>query len=114
MNDRDASHLEDMITYALDAIEMFGDADADALAGDKMRRYAVMRAVEVVGEAATRVSAEARASLPSVPWRAAVGMRNMLIRAYAGIDVKILADTVRRDFPSLVKVLREALGESAP
>jgi uncharacterized protein with HEPN domain len=113
MNDRDASHLEDMISYALDAIEMLGSADADTLAGDKMRRYA-LGAVEVVGEAAGRVSAETRGSLPAVPWRAAIGMRNILIHAYAGIDLKILADTVRDHFPSLVSVLREVLGESAP
>jgi len=114
MNDRDASHLEDMICYALDAIEMLGSADADALAGDKMRRYALVRAVEVVGEAATRVSAETRASLPAVPWRSAIGMRNILIHAYASIDLKNLADAVRNHFPSLVGVRREVLGESAP
>jgi uncharacterized protein with HEPN domain len=114
MTGGDESYLEDMLSYALDAIELLADADAVALASDKMRRYAVTRAVEIVGEAATRVSAERRAALPDIPWRAAIGMRNILIHGYAGLDVAILANTVRGQFPTLVEDLRKALGESAP
>ena len=114
MSDRDQSYLEDMLAYALDAIELLGDADGEALAADKMRRYAVIRAVEIVGEAANRVSEARRAELPEVPWRAAIGMRNVLIHNYAGLELSVVADTVRNGFPELVTVLRRALGETAP
>ncbi len=100
MTGGDESYLEDMLSYALDAIELLADA--------------VTRAVEIVGEAATRVSAERRAALPDIPWRAAIGMRNILIHGYAGLDAAILANTVRGQFPTLVEDLRKALGESAP
>jgi uncharacterized protein with HEPN domain len=110
MSERDLSHLEDMVAYALDAIELLGDADAQALGADKMRRYAVIRAAEIVGEAASRVSAERRAVLPEVPWRSAIGMRNILVHGYGGLDLAILVDTVRNHFPSLVETLRRVVG----
>ena len=114
MTDRDQSHLEDMLSYALDAIELLGDADAIALADDKMRRYAVTRAVEIVGEAAANVTVERRSQLSSVPWRSVIGMRNVLIHGYAGFDLAILVDTVRSHLPPLVETLRAALGGSQP
>lgn len=113
MNDRDQGHLEDTLSYALDAIELLGGATATGLASDKMRRYAVTRAVEVVGEAASRVSEEGKATLPQLPWREAIGMRNVLIHGYAGLDLSILTDTVRRNFPKLIEDLRQVLGESS-
>lgn len=111
MSDRDQSYLEDMLAYALDAIELLGDADAPALAADKMRRYAVIRAVEIVGEAASKVSPDRSAALPEVPWRAATSMRNALIHNYPGLNLAIVADTVHNDFPGLVTVLRGVLGD---
>ncbi|HZZ89989.1 MAG TPA: HepT-like ribonuclease domain-containing protein [Caulobacteraceae bacterium] len=113
MTDRDPSYLEDMISYASDAIELLAGADAVALSSDKMRRYAVIRAAEIVGEAASNVSAPRRATLTGVPWRAVIGMRNVLIHGYTGLDLNILVDTVRNHFPVLIGVLRDALGEGS-
>jgi uncharacterized protein with HEPN domain len=111
MNDRDQSYLEDMLSYARDAIELLGDADADALKLDKRSRYAVIRAVEVVGEAAAKVSNEGRIALPAAPWRQAVGMRNALIHGYQGLDIGLVVETVRDHFPPLIRLLSEALGD---
>lgn len=111
MNDRDQSLLEDMLAYAADAIELLGDRDAAAMALDKRTHYAVIRAVEVVGEAASKVSADGRASLPAVPWRQAIGMRNMLIHGYASLDLGLIVETVRDHFPPLVEQLKRALGD---
>ena len=114
MSDRDQSYLEDMLSYTLDAIELLGAASVDELATDKMRRYAVTRATEIVGEAATNVSVEGRAALSAIPWRSVIGMRNVLIHGYVGLDLTILVDTVRNHFPPLVEMLREALKDSQP
>lgn len=112
MNDRDQSLLEDMLVYATDAVELLGDADASALAVDKRTRYAVIRAVEVVGEAASKVSAEGRGALPALPWRQAIGMRNVLIQGYNSLDLGLIVKTVRDHFPPLVELLKSALGET--
>jgi hypothetical protein len=82
MTGSDASYLDDMLSYGLDAIEL-GEADAAALASDKMRG-------------------------------AASGLRDVLIHGYAGLDLTILADTVRIQSPSLIDDRRRALGKTAP
>ena len=111
MNERDQSLLEDMLGYASDAIALLGDRDAPGLANDKRSQYAVIRAVEVVGEAASKVSEGCRAMYPALPWRQAVGMRNVLIHGYNSLNLGLLVETVRDHFPPLVELLESALGE---
>jgi uncharacterized protein with HEPN domain len=110
MNGRDQSYLEDMLSFAEDAIELLGEADAPALAVDKRTRYAVIRAMEVVGEAAAKISEETRGRLAEAPWRQIVGMRNVLIHGYRGLDMTVVVETVRNHFPVLVAQLKRALG----
>jgi uncharacterized protein with HEPN domain len=111
MIDRDPSYLEDMLAYAKDAVDLLGSADAAALESDKRTRYAVIRAVEVVGEAAAKVSPEARAHLSDLPWRQIAGMRNVLIHGCRGLDADLVVETVRDHFPPLIERLKKALGE---
>ena len=56
-----------------------------------------MRRLEVVGEAARRVSAEGRAALPGLPWRQMVGMRNRMIHEYDRVDIAMVWETLERD-----------------
>lgn len=70
----------------------------------------MQRLVEIVGEAATRVSAETRARLPELPWRPAIGMRNRLIHGYDIVDVDTVWGTVVLDLPPLVAQLEVILG----
>ena len=111
MTKRDRSLLEDMLSYALDAIDLLGSLDANGLLADKRTQYAVVRAVEVIGEAASKVSAEMRGKLPALPWKAVVGMRNALIHAYPDLDLGTVVLVVRRDLPQLVADIRDALGD---
>ena len=87
--------------------------DAATLADDKRSGYAVVRAVEVVGEAASKVSPQGRASLPTAPWRQVVGMRNVLIHGYRGLELGLVVETVRDHFPSLIDHLMKALGDTS-
>ena len=82
-------------------------ADLD---NDQMLSFALVRAIEVVGEAASKISCETRASLPVVPWAAIVAMRNRLIHAYFDIDADILWRTVTEELPELAKLLRRLTG----
>jgi len=111
MNERDQTYLEDMLSYGAEAIEFLGEADAAKLAAEKMIQYAVIRAVEVVGEAANKVSAETRAELSDLPWRRIIGMRNTLIHGYRGMDPELLIEVVREHLPSLVARLEQFLGD---
>lgn len=78
-------------------------ADLDT---DRMLLFALVRAVEIIGEAASRLSPEARAAAPSVPWVQITGMRNRLIHAYFDIDHDILWRTAVEEIPALLPLLR--------
>lgn len=98
------------IAHMLEAAEhavafLHGHARSD-LGHDTMLRFALTRAVEIVGEAASKVSEEGRAELPNVPWAQIVAMRNRLIHAYFDINREILWDTIQIALPPLITQLR--------
>ncbi len=85
-----------------------GRARSD-LDSDEMLLFAVVRAVEVIGEAAAKVSAETRSELPTIPWARIIAMRNRLIHAYHDIDRTILWKTMTEEIPVVLALLRNAL-----
>jgi uncharacterized protein with HEPN domain len=98
---------------AAEAIEAFvagrHRTDLDA---DRMLLFALVRATEIIGEAASRVSPEGRAIAPAVPWAQITGMRNRLIHAYFDIDLDILWRTAVEEVPSLLPLLRAMMTNS--
>lgn len=110
-SERDRERLIDMATYARHAFDILGDADGEALARDIKTQLAVRHAVEIVGEAASKVSDEGRTALPTLPWRSIVGMRNALIHGYPNIDLHRVVAVVRQDLPVLIAAIETALGE---
>jgi uncharacterized protein with HEPN domain len=98
---------------AADALAQFIDGrSVDDLDRDRMLLFAVVRAVEIVGEAASKTSAETQAQLPDVPWSSIVGMRNRLIHGYFDINTEILWKTATVEVPALLGPLRRVLSES--
>ena len=78
-------------------------ADVD---NDDMLRFALTRAVEIIGEAANKVSIETRTQNPGIAWPVIVGMRNRLVHAYFDVDSDILWTTVSERLPSLLQELK--------
>jgi uncharacterized protein with HEPN domain len=76
---------------------------------DTMLRFALIHVIQVIGEAASKVSAETRARHPSLPWAAIVGMRNRLSHAYFDIDYDILWTTATEAAPNLLAEVERAL-----
>lgn len=83
--------------------------DRNALDCDQMLLFALVRAIEVLGEAAAKVSDETRALAPDLPWAAIVAMRNRLIHGYFDVDADLVWLTVTRELPSLLHSLEELL-----
>lgn len=84
----------------------------DTFDRDEDVRLAIVRLLEIVGEAATGLSAEFRAAHGGVPWSLIVGMRNRIVHAYFGVDHDVVWRTVSGDLPRLVQQLRQsAAGE---
>jgi uncharacterized protein with HEPN domain len=105
----DAIRIRHMIGAA-EACERFtaGHSRAD-LETDLMLLFALIRAAEVFGEAASKVSLETRISAPAIPWREIVAMRNRLIHAYFDIDHDVLWKAATEEIPPLLITLRAIL-----
>jgi uncharacterized protein with HEPN domain len=108
MSRRDDKHrLQDMLTAARDARAFAaGKTEAD-LSRDKQLTLALLKCVEVVGEAAARVGEDTRVKYPSLPWADMVGMRNRLVHVYFDIDLSLLWTTVTDDLPPLIRQLEK-------
>jgi uncharacterized protein with HEPN domain len=102
--------LEDMRENAVKALGFLGSRTPVDLAADSLVAYAILHAVQIVGEAARKVPDTVRAAAPSVAWQASVAMRNILVHDYGKVSLQILVDTVREDFPPLIADLERLLG----
>ena len=110
VDDRDAALLLDMLKYAEESLAVVHGLTYERYAGDRLRALALERTIEVVGEAATRVSPEKKKAMPDVPWNLIHGQRNVLAHMYGKIDHYQLFRTAREDLPQLISILKKALG----
>jgi len=101
--------LQQMLDHAQEALDLLAGKDKNNLASDRVLELALVRLVEIVGEAATRLSPEDQARYPSIPWREIIGMRNRLAHGYDAIDPNVLWDTIRIDLPPLIDELKRLL-----
>ena len=72
---------------------------------EPLLRDGLIRQIEIIGEAARRLSDDFRSRYPGVPWRDIIAMRNRLIHAYAGVNLDLVWETVQQDIPELVATL---------
>jgi uncharacterized protein with HEPN domain len=112
MVDEDRTRILHMLDAAGSVARFVDGRQREDLDADEMLRFALVRAIEVFGEAAAKISAETRDANPEVPWRAIVGMRNRLIHAYFDIDTQLLWVAATREIPTLLPAL-EALAKEA-
>jgi uncharacterized protein with HEPN domain len=111
-NDRvRVQHMMQACELAATFIEGRSRADLDV---DQMLRFALVQAVQVVGEAAGKMSIEGRTELSAIPWAAMIGMRNRLVHSYMDIDNEILWNTVTERLPDLLARLRASPDPPGP
>ena len=101
--------LRHMLDHANEAVAMAHGRKRADLDSDRQLNLSLVRLLEIVGEAATRVPAEERACHPDIPWPEIVGLRNRLIHGYDSVDFDILWQIVSDDLPPLIAALEEAL-----
>lgn len=105
----DRALLRDMREYARKAVAATAGRTRLDLETDEILAAALERFIEVIGEAAAKVSTDMRVGLASVPWREIIGMRNRLVHGYAAVDRDIVWAVVTIDLPALIAALdREA------
>ena len=107
--ERDAAYLWDMLQAAREVDSMLDDHDLAAFLGNLMLLRAIERSVEIIGEAARRVSPPYMAAHPEIPWRKIIGQRNILAHEYGQIDHALLYKTAVEDIPVLMIQLEKLL-----
>lgn len=110
---RDSVFIAQMVEAAEAALEFTDEQTAESFAGDRLVGYAVVRAVQLVGQAAHRVSAELQVAHAEIPWREMIGMRNVVVHDYADVDLSLVWKTVREDLPKLIERLNAILEEGS-
>jgi uncharacterized protein with HEPN domain len=101
-----------MIEAAESVLRFTSNRRRSDLETDQMLLFAVVRALEVLGEAASKVSDETRSAHPQVPWSLITDMRNRLIHGYFDIDTSIVWNTASQEIPALLTDLRKILGSN--
>jgi uncharacterized protein with HEPN domain len=101
--------LRQMRDHAREAMELVGGRNRQDLEEGRMLNLAVVRLLEIVGEAANRVPNEVQSKHPGIPWREIIGMRNRLIHGYDQVDFEVLWQILTRDLPGVVQNLDRAL-----
>ena len=101
--------LRHMLDHAREAIALAQGKTKDDFKRDRLLQLGLVRLVEIIGEAATRVSQEIVNENPSIPWPRIRGTRNRLIHEYDKIDLDVLWDTINLDLPPLVRELERIL-----
>ena len=79
---------------------------------DDMLVFSLVKAIEIVGEAASRISATTQEDLPFIPWSDIVGMRNRLVHAYFDVNLDVLWRTAQDDLPTLIEQLEPLAPEA--
>ena len=75
----------------------------------KKSSYAVVRALEIIGEAARQIPDGVREENPEIQWREVAGMRNKLMHEYFGVNMKVVWQTIEEDLPAIIPILRKIL-----
>lgn len=105
----DTIPLRHALDAAKKAVSFLNDRTRTDLETDEMLGFAVVRLLEIIGEAAKLVSPDLREMHPEIPWSAMVGMRNRLIHGYFDVNYDVVWDTVKSDFPPMIDDLERLL-----
>ncbi len=111
---RDEGLLLDMLLAARDATQFVQGITWQQFDASRLHQNAVIKALEIVSEAATRISEETRQAHPEIPWKEIIGMRNRLVHAYFDVDWRAVWDTVHHDFPPLIAMIEPLVPPNEP
>ena len=99
------------VKQAIGKIFKYAESGKEAFFADEKTQDAVIRNIEIIGEAVKNISADLKTSYPEIPWRRIAGMRDKMIHEYFGVNLDLIWETVERDLPELLKNTKNILKE---
>ena len=106
MTERPLSEVLQDILETIDYLESFTDGvTLEAFEANPEKLFAVVKAIEIIGEAVKKIPDEIRQQHPEIPWKDIAGMRDILVHQYWRIDAKVVWSTVQSGMPILKKVI---------
>jgi uncharacterized protein with HEPN domain len=104
--------IQDILKSIDEILTFTKNTGYDDFMKNSMMKYAIIRCLEVIGEAAKRIPAPVRNKYADVPWKDMIAMRNKVIHEYFGVDSEILWQTIKEDIPALKKQVQRILEEN--
>jgi uncharacterized protein with HEPN domain len=109
MQANDLVRLHHMLDAAMEAQEFVSNRRREDLDDDRQLVWALVKAIEILGEAAGQLSEDARLTLPNISWHKIISMRNRLVHAYFDINLDILWKTVNEGLPPIIEELKKVI-----
>ena len=112
--DADITRLQHMVEAVQEILEFTQGGILQSIVADRPLQHLIVRDLEILGEAASRISPQYRQEHPEIPWRDMIDLRNRLIHAYFDLNPDVIWKTVQQDLPKLLPVLKIILeGETS-
>jgi uncharacterized protein with HEPN domain len=110
MKKRDyGDYVEDMVTAIADIEQFIKGMGFEEFSRDKKTVFAVVRAIEIIGEAARQIPEPLKNKHTQVPWKEMAGIRNKIAHEYFGVDVEVIWNTVKENIPQLKPLINDML-----
>jgi uncharacterized protein with HEPN domain len=110
LREDDRIRLQHMLDAAVEAVEYSKNRSREDMDSDRQLLHSLVRCIEIIGEAANKVSEEVQENNNQIPWSNIIGMRNRLIHTYYDVNLSVVWLTVQQELPRLIVELEDILG----